>query len=183
MAVREILLNGHPLLRKTAREVKKMTPEIKALCADMFETLRAAPGVGLAATQIGSPHRVVVIELPEDEEDPLSGKAFCLINPTIANASGSQIGNEGCLSVPGWVGEVERYERILVKALAENGKPVRIKADGFFARVLQHEIDHLDGVLYIDKLTSPERLYKVEPGQEEQEEIEEARREMERGEQ
>jgi peptide deformylase len=167
MAIREILVNGHPLLRKKAKEIKRMTPEVRMLCEDLLETMRAAPGVGLAANQIGALHRVVAVELPEDEDEPLSGKAFCLINPIVAGASGSQIGNEGCLSVPGYVGEVDRHERIVVKALAENGRPVRLKADGFFARVLQHEIDHLDGVLYIDRLTSPDKLYKVEPGQEE----------------
>jgi peptide deformylase len=174
MATREILVHEHPLLRKKAKEVKKMTPEIKALCEDLLETMRAAPGVGLAANQIGSLHRVIAIELPEEEEDPLSGKPFCLINPTLVSASDSQIANEGCLSVPGYVGEVERHGRVVVKALAENGKPVRLKAADFFARVLQHEMDHLDGILYIDKLTSPDKLYKVPEGQEEIDEIQEA---------
>lgn len=170
MAVREILVEGHPLLRKRAREVKRITPEIQALCADMLETMRAAPGVGLAANQIGVLQRVIVVEVPEDEDELLGGKPFCLINPEIVSASGSQIGNEGCLSVPGYVGEVERYERVAVRALAENGKRVKISAQGFLARVLQHEIDHLDGVLYIDKLTSPDKLYKVKEGEEEAEE-------------
>ena len=147
--------------------MKKITPEIKALCQDLLETMQAAPGVGLAANQIGVLRRVIVIELPEDEEEPLSGKPFFLINPSIVKASGSQIANEGCLSVPGYQGEVERHEQILVKALAESGKPVKINAKEFFARVLQHEIDHLDGILYIDKLTAPDKLYKVEEGEEE----------------
>lgn len=172
MALREILVEGHPILRKRAKEVKRITPEIQALCADMLETMRAAPGVGLAANQIGVLHRVVVIEVPEDEDELLGGKAFCLINPEIVSASGSQIGNEGCLSVPGYVGEVERYERVIVRALAENGKRVKISAHGFLARVLQHEIDHLDGILYIDKLTGPDKLYKVHEGAEEAEEAE-----------
>ncbi len=174
MAIREIVVNGHPALRKKAKEVKRITPEIKALCADMLETMRAAPGVGLAANQVGVLQRVVVIEVPEEEDELLGGKAFCLINPVIVSASGSQIGNEGCLSVPGYVGEVERYDRVVVKALAENGKSVKISAKGFLARVLQHEIDHLDGILYIDKLTSPDKLYKVKEGEEEAEELEEA---------
>jgi peptide deformylase len=171
MAIREILIDEHPLLRKKAKEVKKMTPVVKALCQDLIETMQAAPGVGLAANQIGALHRVIAVELPEDEDEPLSGKAFCLVNPVLASASGSQIGNEGCLSVPGYVGEVDRFEEIVVKALAENGRPVKLNVDGFFARVLQHEMDHLDGVLYIDKLTSPDKLYKVEPGQEEVDEV------------
>lgn len=170
MAVREILVEGNPLLRKRAKEVKRITPEIQALCADMLETMRAAPGVGLAANQIGVLQRVIVVEVPEDEDELLGGKAFCLINPEIVSASGSQIGNEGCLSVPGYVGEVQRYERVAVRALAENGKRVKISAQGFLARVLQHEIDHLDGILYIDKLTSPDKLYKVLEGEEETEE-------------
>lgn len=171
MAIREILVDGHPLLRKKAKEVKRITSEIQALCADMLETMRAAPGVGLAANQIGVLQRVIVIEVPEDEDELLGGKAFCLINPEIVNASGSQIGNEGCLSVPGYVGEVERYERVAVRALTENGRRVKISAHGFLARVLQHEIDHLDGILYIDKLTSPSKLYKVQEGEEEAEAV------------
>lgn len=171
MTVKEILVNGHPLLRKKAKEVKRVTPEIQALCADMVETMRAAPGVGLAANQIGVLQRVIVIEVPEDEDELLGGKALCLINPEIVNASGSQIGNEGCLSVPGYVGEVERYERVAVRALTENGRRVKISAHGFLARVLQHEIDHLDGILYIDKLTSPSKLYKVQEGEEEAEAV------------
>jgi peptide deformylase len=168
MAIREILVNEHPLLRKRAKEIKKITPEINALCQDMLETMRAAPGVGLAANQVGVLQRVIVVEVPEEEEEePLRGKSFCLINPSISKASGSLIANEGCLSVPGYQGEVERYERILVKGLAENGKTVKINAKGFLARVLQHEIDHLDGVLYIDKLTAPDKLYKIEAGEEE----------------
>lgn len=171
MAVREILVNGHPALRKRAKEVKRITPEIQALCADMLETMRAAPGVGLAANQVGILQRVVVIEVPEEEDEFLGGKAFCLINPEIVSASGSQIGNEGCLSVPGYVGEVERYESVVVRALTEQGKRVKLSARGFLARVLQHEIDHLDGILYIDKLTSPDKLYKVQEGEEEVEEV------------
>lgn len=170
MAVRQILVEGHPVLRKRAKEVKRITPEIQALCADMLETMRAAPGVGLAANQVGELHRVVVIEVPEDEDELLGGKAFCLVNPEIVGASGSQIGNEGCLSVPGYVGEVERYERVVVRALTAEGKRVKLSARGFVARVLQHEIDHLDGILYIDRLTSPDKLYKVQEGEEEAEE-------------
>lgn len=171
MAVREVLVVNHPVLREKAREVKKITREVKALCKDMLETMRSAPGVGLAANQVGVLQRVIAIELPEDEEDPLSGKPFCLINPEIVQASGSQTGQEGCLSVPGYVGEVERFDKVLVKALATNGRPVKLNARGFLARVLQHEIDHLDGVLFIDRLTSPDRLYRVQAGTEEEHEI------------
>ena len=171
MAVKEVLVVNHPVLREKAREVKKITREVKTLCRDMLETMHAAPGVGLAANQVGALHRVVVIELPEEEDEPLSGRPFCLINPEIVEASGSQIGQEGCLSVPGYVGEVERFETVLVKALSINGRPVKLNARGFLARVLQHEIDHLDGVLYIDRLTSPDRLYRVEEGTEEEHEM------------
>lgn len=171
MAIREILVDGHPLLRKKAKAVKRITPEIQALCADMLETMRAAPGVGLAANQVGVLQRVIVIEVPKDEDELLGGKAFCLINPEIVKASGSQIGNEGCLSVPGYVGEVKRHESVVVRALTENDRRVKIAARGFLARVLQHEIDHLDGILYIDKLTNPDKLYKVQEGEEEAEEV------------
>jgi peptide deformylase len=171
MAVREVLVVNHPVLREKAREVKKITREVKALCRDMLETMHAAPGVGLAANQVGALHRVVVIELPEEEDEPLSGRPFCLINPEIVETSGSQIGQEGCLSVPGYVGEVERFETVSVKALSINGRPVNLNARGFLAKVLQHEIDHLDGVLYIDRLTGPDRLYRVEEGTEEEHEM------------
>ncbi len=171
MAVREVFVVNHPVLREKAREVKKVTREVKTLCKDMLDTMRSAPGVGLAANQVGILQRVIVIELPEDEEDALSGKPFCLVNPEIVRGSGSQIGQEGCLSVPGYVGEVERFDTVLVKALSTNGRPVKLNAQGFLARVLQHEIDHLDGVLFIDRLTSPDRLYRVEEGTEEDHEI------------
>jgi peptide deformylase len=161
MAQRQILTADKKVLRQRARDVKRVTPEIKALLREMLDTMHEAPGIGLAANQIGLLERLVVIELPEEEDEPLSGKPLFLINPEIVSGSGVQIGEEACLSLPGYAGEVKRYEEVTVKALAENGRPVRIKAHGMLAKVLQHEIDHLNGTLYIDRLTAPDKLYKV----------------------
>ena len=169
MAVLEILMNEHTLLRKKAKEVKKITPEIKALCQDLLETMQAAPGVGLAANQIGVLRRVIVIELPEDEEEPLSGKPFFLINPSIVKASGSQIANEGCLSVPGYWAEVTRSLSVTAKGRDLQGRQVRIKAkDDLLAQALEHEMDHINGVLYVDHLESLDELRKTVPESEEE---------------
>ena len=115
-----------------------------------------------------------VAELPADEEDPLRGRPLILFNPEIVKSKGEQIGFEGCLSIPGWVGEVARHEQVTVKGLDERGKSVRYKVDGYLARVFQHEIDHLDGILFTDKLTDPATFRPVEVGQEEAAEMEAA---------
>jgi peptide deformylase len=162
------------LLRSKSRKVLKVTPQLVALAHDMLETMHEANGVGLAASQVGVLQRFFVAELPEDEEDELSGRPFILFNPEIVKSRGQQAGMEGCLSIPGWIGEVARADQVTVEGLDERGKPVRYKVEGYLARVFQHEIDHLDGILFTDKLTDPATLREVAAGQEEAEEMAEA---------
>lgn len=173
MAVREIIYPENPHLREKSKRVKNFGPAIETLLADMLETMHAANGMGLAAPQIDVLERVIVLELPKDEEDPQSGKVYKLVNPEIVKADGLEEGEEGCLSIPGWYGEVDRATFVLVKAQDSKGKPVRIKAYDLLARVLQHEIDHLDGILFIDRVTGPDKLHKVEPKKEIPEESDE----------
>lgn len=173
MALREIITLGDPRLRQRSRPVEKITPEIHTLIQDMVETMHTNQGVGLAAAQVGELQRLIVIEVPEDEEVPGSGELYVVINPEIVKASAeTEVGTEGCLSVPGWVGEVERAAQVVVRGLNRQGKPLRLRAEGYLARVFQHEIDHCNGVLYIDRLTAPDRIWSVQEGEEEQAERE-----------
>lgn len=144
MAIRKILTMEYPVLRAKAKKVSRFDPWLERLVHDMWETMEDAPGVGLAAPQIGESVRVLVAEYEENK--------VALINPEIVKASEEkELGTEGCLSIPGYVGDnVPRALAVTVKARDPKGKEVRIKADGWFARILQHEIDHLNGVLYID---------------------------------
>ena len=141
MAVRQILVAPNPLLRKKAEVVQNIDASIVKLAEDMVETLEAAGGVGLAAPQIGVSKRVIVIWLPD--EDP-----FVLVNPTVAKHFGERIVTEGCLSVPEMQGKVKRSREVIVKAVDPAGNPVRIDATGLKAQALEHEINHLDGILY-----------------------------------
>ena len=143
MAIRNLRYEGDPILRKTSKEVKEITPKIVELIDDMLETMYEANGVGLAAPQVGVRKRVVVI----DVED---GNQYVLINPEILETSGSQTGQEGCLSVPGKCGQVTRADHVKAKALNENMEEYVIEADGLLARCILHECDHLDGKLYVD---------------------------------
>jgi peptide deformylase len=145
----------HPVLRQKARKVPRVDTSIQRLLDDLAETMLDAPGAGLAANQIGVPLRVCVVKGDENQ-------IWGLVNPVIVKAAGSQVGDEGCLSKPGWLGEVERHESVVVKALNRHGKEVRIKSSGFTARAFQHELDHLDGVLFTDRLTSLDTLRRVE---------------------
>ena len=156
MAIRSILTLPEPILRQKSRRVKSIDGSIRKLADDMIETMHAAPGVGLAAPQVGVPLRVIVIGMPEEEE-------IVLINPQIVRRSGERLITEGCLSVPGYFGEVQRAQRVTVKGKDLSGKEIRIKAEELLAQALEHEIDHLNGLLYIDHLDSNEKLYKVEP--------------------
>jgi peptide deformylase len=171
MSEMEILTVDNPqhlaVLRSKSRKVQAVTPRLVAFAEQMLETMRDADGVGLAAPQVGLPQRLFVVELPEDEENNQPRQTYILFNPEIVKARGEQIGYEGCLSIPGYVGEVARHDQIAVKALDEKGKPIRLKVEGYLARVFQHEIDHLDGVLYTDRLTDPGTFQPVEIGQEE----------------
>lgn len=166
MAIRKVLTSENPILRTKAKKVKKIDPTIQKLIDDMIETMRDEPGVGLAATQVGVSLRVIVVETPEDEEDPQGGTQLQLINPEILKSAGEQIGEEGCLSVPGYVGIVKRSLSVTVKGLNRKGKEVKIKAQGYLARVLQHEIDHLDGILFTDRLESRAHLFRLGPNHE-----------------
>jgi peptide deformylase len=166
MAVREILSFDYPVLREKAKKVPRVDTSIVRLLDDLAETMYAAPGAGLAANQIGVALRACVVKGDENQH-------YALVNPVLVKGEGSQVGYEGCLSFPGWVGEVERYDSVVVKGLNRKGKEVRIKADGFTARAFQHELDHLDGILFTDRLTSLDTLRRVEDLQAEQGEDEE----------
>lgn len=155
MAVRPILNFDQPVLREKAKKVARVDTSIQKLLDDLAETMLDAPGAGLAANQIGVPLRVCVVKGDENQ-------IWGLVNPVIVKYAGSQVGYEGCLSKPGWVGEVERYDAVVVKGLNRHGKQVRIKSTGFTARAFQHELDHLDGVLFTDRLTSLDTLRRVE---------------------
>jgi len=155
------------VLRSKSKNVQKVTPRLVAFAEQMLETMRQANGVGLAAPQVGVLQRFFVAELPEDEENDQPAETYILFNPEIVKGRGEQIGYEGCLSIPGYIGEVAREEQITVKGLNERGKPVRLKLEGYLARVFQHEIDHLDGILYTDRLTDPDTFQPVEVGEEE----------------
>jgi peptide deformylase len=156
MALRKIVTLPDPVLRRKAREVIKFDKDLHILIDDMVETMREAPGVGLAAPQIGLSERLIVIEYYEREEDEENEEApkkvWAVINPEIVKVSEeTALGAEGCLSIPGLVGEVERHTEVQVKGLNRHGKPMKIKAKGWLARIFQHEIDHLNGVLFPDR--------------------------------
>lgn len=171
MAKLEIITVPNPILREKAKKVPKITPAIQKLLDDMAETMRAAPGVGLAGPQVGALQRVIVVEVQQDEEQPNMQYGFYqLVNPEIVKVSREiEEGTEGCLSIPGYAGDVERHVSVEVRALDRSGKPLKLKARGFLARVLQHEIDHLDGILYLDRLKSADKLHKL--SEEEQQEV------------
>lgn len=163
------------VLRTRGRKVQAVTPRLVALAEEMLETMREANGVGLAAPQVGVSLRFFVAELPEDEETGEPCETFILFNPEIVKGRGEQVGYEGCLSIPGTIGEVARKDEVTVQGVDERGRTVRYKVQGYLARVFQHEIDHLDGVLYTDKLTDPATFQPVDAGQEELAEREMAR--------
>lgn len=161
MSLREIVTIPDPVLRRKAHPVMKFDDELQVLIADMIETMRAAPGVGLAAPQVGVSQRVIVVEYTTDEEDETAPKKlYALVNPEIkVTDEETETGVEGCLSLPGLQGEVERSLAVTVKGQNRQGKPVRIKAQGWLARIFQHEIDHLEGVVFTDlasKIWKPE---------------------------
>lgn len=152
MALLEILHFPDPRLRNQAVNVTKVTPEIERLVADLFQTMYHAKGIGLAATQVNVTKRVVVVDLGEGESQPL-----CLINPEILERHGEKVMEEGCLSVPGVSEQVTRAERIRLRALDRSGNPFELEATGLLAVCIQHELDHLDGKLFIDYLSGLKR--------------------------
>jgi len=157
MAVLPIRKLPDPILRKKTRRVSAIDKSIKKLVADMLETLHADAGrVGLAAPQVGVSLRVTVIGIP-DEED------IILINAEIVRRKGQRLVSEGCLSIPGYVGQLYRAESVTAKGLDLDGKEIRIKGEGLLSQALEHEIDHLNGILYIDRLENKDSLRKIEP--------------------
>ena len=159
MTIRKIIYLDNPILRQKARKVTAFTPALKTLADDMLETMRAAPsvGVGLAAPQVAVGQRLIVVGIPpaepdDEEPNPDAGKTWAVVNPEIVKASDEMVdGAEGCLSIPGYYGNVMRHKSVVVKGFNVKGKPIKIRAEDFTARVFQHEIDHLDGVLFIDR--------------------------------
>jgi peptide deformylase len=178
MALREVITVPDETLRRKARPVKDFDSGLQTLIEDMVETMRAAPGVGLAAPQVGVSQRLIVVEFG-DEEDGADAqekpkKLYTLVNPEITRLSKETvIGTEGCLSIPEYVGDVERAEAVTVNAQTRHGQPVTIKAKGWLARIFQHEVDHLDGVLFPDRA---EKVYRLEDVEEKPEENEEESR-------
>ena len=156
MAVLPIRIAPDPVLRQKAKRVRNIDASIQKLIKDMLETMHDAPGVGLAAPQVGVPLRVIVIGIPEQED-------FALINPELVKTKGERVVNEGCLSVPGYIGQLKRAESVTVKGRDPSGKEVRIKAEELLAQALEHEIDHVNGVLYVDRLEREDDLKKIEP--------------------
>ena len=154
MATRKIRLDGDDVLRKVCKPIEKMTPRLKTLIDDMYETMYDANGVGLAAPQVGILKRIVVIDIGDDN-------AYTLINPKIIEADGEQTGEEGCLSLPGLQGTVTRPNHVICEAYDEDMQLRQIEGEGLLARAICHELDHLDGILYKDKVE--DGLYKVEP--------------------
>lgn len=167
MAVREILLAPSSILRQKAKRVRRFDDTLRALVEDLVETMEEAKGVGLAAPQVGIPLRIFVAKLPEDHEGPHNGELLVFFNPEIVEAEGEEESEEGCLSLPGYVGDVVRATRITLKGQDEWGKRRRLQAEGYLARVLQHELDHLDGLLFVDRLADPDKLRELPPPQEE----------------
>jgi len=156
MAVLPIRTLPDPVLKQKAKRVRTIDGSIKKLIEDMLDTVRADPGrAALAAPQVGTSLRVIVIDIPDAE-------GVVLINPEIVKRSGQRSVTEGCLSVPGYYGEVKRAKSVTVKGRDASGKEIRIKADNLLAQALEHEIDHLNGILYIDHLESQQELHKVE---------------------
>jgi len=156
MAVLPIRTFPDPVLKQKAKRVSTIDGSIRKLVRDMLETMHAEPGrIGLAAPQVGVPLRVIVIGIPGEED-------LVIINPEIVRRRGERLVDEGCLSVPGYVGQIKRSESVTVKGRDQNGKEIRIKADGLLAQALEHEIDHLNGTLYLDHLESLDQLRKVE---------------------
>jgi peptide deformylase len=157
MAVLSIRNFPDPTLKQKAKRVRAIDGSIRKLISDMIETMHSVPErVGLAAPQVGVSLRVIVIGLPEAED-------IAIVNPKIVRRRGERLINEGCLSVPGYFGQVKRAESVTVKGRDQNGKEIRIKAEGLLAQALEHEIDHINGVLYLDHLESTDKLYKIEP--------------------
>lgn len=161
MAVLPILTGDQAILRRQAKKVSRIDRSIQRLLDDMQETMQEAPGIGLAANQVGRLLRLIVVDIEDN--------TYQLVNPEVVSAEGEAVIEEGCLSLPGYYADVRRPAKVVVKALTRNGKTIRLNADRMLARVLQHEIDHLNGVLFIDRLDSLNDLRYVDPEKEAEE--------------
>ena len=160
MAIRDVVTHPADILRRKAHKVSDFGAELQNLINDMVDTMRDEPGVGLAAPQVGVSLRLIVVEYGDEEDEEKPPKLFVVTNPEIVRQSQEMImGVEGCLSIPGYAGEVERAIEVTVKGQNRRGKPVKIKAKGWLARIFQHEVDHLNGVLFIDRA---EKVWKIE---------------------
>ncbi|MBI4202964.1 MAG: peptide deformylase [Chloroflexi bacterium] len=157
MAVLKLRVVPDPILRARAKKISRIDASVQRLADDMIDTMHQEGGVGLAAPQVGVLLRLIVIELPEEDEE-----ARVYINPEVVEAQGERRVEEGCLSVPGYRGYVLRSESVRMKALDRHGKPVKVKADGLLAQALEHEIDHLNGILFIDHIKAHEDLWKLD---------------------
>jgi len=163
MALRKIITSENPILRQKAKKVHRFDPSLQKLVDDMFETMHDANGVGLAAPQIAISIRVFVAEYEE--------RKVAVFNPEIVKAEGEVLGTEACLSIPGYAGDnIRRAAKVVVKGQDVRGKSMRINAEGWFARILQHEIDHLNGILFTDRLDRPEDLRELPPAEDLQQE-------------
>jgi peptide deformylase len=155
VATRPIRRFGDPVLRQKAARITSFDYNLRAIVSDLRETLAEAGGVGLAAPQVGLSMRLLIIDIQDQG-------SYVLVNPEIVKRTGKRVVTEGCLSFPGWFGEVERSERVSVRAKDEFGKDVRIAADDLLAQAIEHEVDHLNGILFTDRLIAPDRLWKQE---------------------
>ncbi len=160
MAIRDILQLPHPALRQRARKVRSIDKSVLTLAYDMVDTMRKAEGVGLAANQVGELLRVIVIQIPDEDDE-----ARIYINPEITQRDGERRVEEGCLSIAGYKATVTRSVWVKFRALNHEAKTVKLKADDMLAQALEHEVDHLNGILYIDHMEAHEKLVKVEPGE------------------
>lgn len=151
---RPILTYGHPILRRASQPVAHPNGDLDRLIDDMIETMYAAPGVGLAANQVGSPHRVFVAN-PAEDHDP--SRLLVVINPEMIESEGEVIAEEGCLSIPELREEVRRARRVLVRGLDRTGRPIEVEGQDLLARIFQHELDHLNGILFVDRLSPAKR--------------------------
>ncbi len=160
MSIKEITTFPAKVLHRKAEAVETFDEDLQALVEDMIETMRKAPGVGLAAPQIGLSKRLLVVEFGDEQDDDIPKQLYVLANPEIIAQSGEQVaGIEGCLSVPGLVGEVERAKVVTVQGQDQHGKKVKIRAQGWLARIFQHEIDHVNGILYTDRT---EKIWQID---------------------
>jgi peptide deformylase len=163
MSILEIATLPQAVLRQKARKISDFGPDLQRLVDDMVDTMRQAPGVGLAAPQVGESFRLIVVEYGDEEDEEVPPKLYVMMNPEITRASQETVlGTEGCLSIPGIQGEVERNEAVTVKGVNRHGSPMTVKTKGWLARIFQHEIDHLDGVLFVDRA---EKLWQAEEHQ------------------